>query len=189
MKSYRSKHFEIATFAGGCFWCTEAIFKRLRGVYLVSSGYSGGKDMKITYEQVSAGSTGQAEAIQIVFDPHVISYNRLLDIFWATHDPTTMNRQGSDVGNQYRSVIFYHSDKQKAEALESKRKLEKDGIYKDPVVTEIVPYTSFYKAEEYHQGYYEKNRDYPYCSIVISPKIKNLLEKFGKEVKEEFKEA
>lgn len=181
-----NKKLEAATFAGGCFWCTEAIFKRLKGVISVTSGYSGGERERPSYEEVSSGRTGHAEAVQIVFDPKIISFGRLMDVFWATHDPTTLNRQGGDTGTQYRSVIFYNSDKQKEEAFSSKKRLEDEKIYKDPIVTEIVPFTSFYPAEEYHQDYYEVNRNYPYCSIVISPKIKKLLEKFGKEVKVEY---
>lgn len=181
-----NKSLETATFGGGCFWCTEAIFKRLKGVSKVTSGYSGGKMEKPSYEQVSTGATGHAEAVHIVFDPGVISYPRLLDVFWATHDPTTLNQQGGDIGTQYRSVIFYHTDKQKEEALESKKQLEEEKIYKNKIVTEITPFSSFYTAEEYHQDYYEANKEYPYCSFVIGPKIKKLLEKFGKDVKEEY---
>jgi peptide-methionine (S)-S-oxide reductase len=182
-------NFEIATFGGGCFWCTEAVFKRLRGVVSVTSGYSGGKRENPSYEQVSAGATGHAEAVQVEFDPSVISFDKLLEVFWATHDPTTKDRQGNDVGSQYRSVIFYHSEKQKEEALKSKNDLEKEKMYSDPVVTEIVPFERFYTAEEYHQNYYDSNTSYPYCSVVISPKIKKLLEKFGEDVKEEYKDS
>lgn len=182
------KNFETATFAGGCFWCTEAIFKRLKGVVSVTSGYSGGKTEKPFYEQVSTGTTDHAEAVQIQFDPKIISFSKLLDVFWATHDPTTLNRQGQDIGTQYRSVIFYHNDKQKEEAFTSKKQFEKEKIYKGKIVTEIIPFTSFYKAEEYHQNYYESHKDYPYCSFVINPKIKKLLAKFGKDVKEEYRE-
>lgn len=178
---------ESATFAGGCFWCTEAVFKRLKGVIEVTSGYSGGKVTNPTYEMVSGGSSGHAEAVQILFDSKIISFKRLLDVFWAVYDPTTLNRQGGDTGTQYRSVIFYHSGKQKEEANESKKQLEDEKVHRDCIVTEIVPFTSFYPAEEYHQNYYEANKTYPYCSIVISPKIKKLLEKFGKEVRENFK--
>lgn len=182
-----SKKLETATLAGGCFWCTEAIFKRLKGVVSVISGYSGGKTEKPFYEVVSTGTTAHAEAVQIVFDPEIISFGKLLDVFWATHDPTTLNRQGGDVGTQYRSVIFYHNNKQKKEVFESKKKLEEEKMYNGKIVTEIVPFTSFYTAEENHQNYYEIHKEYPYCSLVISPKIKKLLEKFGKNVKEEYK--
>lgn len=181
-----NKNQKKATFGGGCFWCTEAIFKRLKGVVSVTSGYAGGKKVKPSYEEVSSGTTGHAEAVQILFDPKVISFRRLLDIFWATHDPTTLNRQDGDMGVQYCSVIFYHSDKQRAEAIESKKQLEDEKIYKKQILTEIVPFISFYPAEEYHQDYYDLNKTYHYCSIVISPKLKKFLEKFGMDVKEEF---
>ncbi len=180
---------EIATLAGGCFWCIEAIFKRLKGVISVEPGYTGGTvehNSKPTYEQVSTGTTGHAEAIQIVFDPTVIPYEKLLDVFWATHDPTTKNQQGNDVGTQYRSSIFYHDDKQKKTAEESKEKIVKEGMYKDPIVTEIVPFTNFYKAENYHQNYYDLNQNKSYCTYVISPKIQKLLKEFKKDVKEEY---
>lgn len=164
---------ETATLGNGCFWCTEAIFKRLIGILEVASGYAG-------------RNTNHAEALQIIFDPSIISYQKLLDVFWATHNPTTLNRQGNDVGTQYRSVIFYHSEEQKNKAEESKKKLEKEGVYKDKIVTEIVPFTNFYKAEEHHQNYFDKNKEYPYCRFVIYPKIQKLLKEFGTEVKEEF---
>ncbi len=178
---------ENATFGGGCFWCTEAIFRRLKGVASVTSGYSGGKRPLPSYSQVTTGSTGHAESVSILFDPKIISFDRLLDVFWATHNPTTKNQQGNDVGTQYRSVIFYHNERQRGEALASMKRLEKEQIYKDHVVTEIVPFTEFYPAEEYHQSYYDSNPEYPYCNIIISPKITKLLEKFGTDVKEEFK--
>lgn len=178
---------EKATLAGGCFWCTEAIFKRLKGVTQVTSGYAGGSIQNPTYHQVSSGITNHAEAIQIEFDPSIISFEKILKIFWATHNPTTVNRQGNDVGTQYRSVIFYHSDKQKQLAESSKKTMEVSGEYKDKVVTEILPFTNFYKAEDYHQNYYDNNKNAPYCSLVIDPKIQKLLEKFQSEVKEEYK--
>lgn len=172
---------EKATFAGGCFWCTEAVFRRLKGVASVVSGYAGGDVDNPTYSQISSESTGHAEAVQVTFDSTVISYDKLLEIFWAVHDPTTLNRQGNDVGTQYRSAIFYHSPKQKELAEKSKA---------SSFVTEIVPFTNFYKAEDYHQEYYEKNKDLnPYCSIVIDPKIEKLLREFNKEVKEEYKKS
>ena len=182
-----NKTTEIATLAGGCFWCTEAVFKRLKGVTSVKPGYAGGGLENPTYEQVSSGKTGHAEAIQIEFDPKLIGFDKILDIFWHTHNPTTLNQQGNDMGTQYRSAIFYHSEKQKETALNSKADLEKEGIYKDPIVTEIVPFTNFYEAETYHKDYYDKNKQYPYCTFVINPKIKKLLEKYGNEVKEEYK--
>lgn len=178
---------EIATLAGGCFWCTEAIFKRLKGVVTIKPGYGGGDVENPSYEQVSTGETGHAEAIQIEFDPAQIGFDKILDIFWHTHNPTTLNQQGNDIGTQYRSAIFYHDEKQKEIALKSKEELEKEGIYKDPIVTEIVPFKNFYEAESYHKDYYDKNNDKPYCTFVINPKIKKLLEKYSKEVKEEYK--
>ena len=166
---------ETATLAGGCFWCMEAIFKRLKGVKKVVSGYTGGNMEKPSYEQVSSGSTGHAEAIQITFDPKIITYKKLLDVFWHLIDPTTLNKQGADVGEQYRSVIFYHDEKQKKEAEESKKKLEESKYYQDPIVTKIEPFTNFYPAEDYHQNYYENHADQPYCKIVIDPKIQKLM--------------
>ncbi len=175
--------FETATLAGGCFWCTEATFQRLKGVQAVISGYAASKVENPSYEQVCSGRTGAAEAIQITFDPSIISYETLLDIFWHMHDPTTLNRQGNDVGTQYRSAIFYHNDKQKRIALASKEALEKSGTYKNPVVTEIVPFTNFYPAEDYHKDYYNRNRSQPYCMLVIEPKVRKLLKEYGTEVK------
>ncbi len=160
---------EHATLAGGCFWCTEAIFKRLKGVNTVVSGYSGGTILNPTYEQVCTGTTGHAEAVSITFDPTVISYDTLLDVFFALHDPTTLNQQGADVGTQYRSAVFYHSDEQKQIA---EKKLQPG------FVTEIVPYKNFYPAEESHQDYYSKNSYAPYCQVVIDPKINKLLEDY-----------
>lgn len=175
--------YEKATLAGGCFWCTEAIFKRLKGVNKVVSGYSGGETEDSSYEVVSSGTTGHAEAVQITFDPRVISYETLLEVFFKLHDSTTMNRQGEDIGTQYRSVIFYHNDEQREIAEKVKDKIEKSGIWRDPIVTEVVLYENFYKASEEHQNYYEKNRLVPYCQIVIDPKITKLFENFGKIVK------
>jgi peptide-methionine (S)-S-oxide reductase len=174
---------ETATLAAGCFWCTEAVFQRLKGVTSVISGYAGGDMDKPSYEQVSTGETGHAEAIQIEFDPSVISYDKILDVFWATHDPTTPDQQGSDIGPQYRSVIFYHSDEQKRIAEASKEKLENSGKYDSPLVTEIVPFTKFYSAEDYHQNFYNNNRGYGYCQIVIDPKIEKLTKEFKEDVK------
>lgn len=173
---------ETATLAGGCFWCTEAIFKRLKGVISVTSGYAGGDRENPSYEQVSSGITGHAETIQISFDPKIISYEKLLEIFWHLHDPTTSNQQGADIGTQYRSMIFNHNEEQKKAALASKEEMEKSGLYKEPIVTEILPFENFYPAEEYHQNYYDTNPNYSYCQIVISSKIKKLIEKFGNQV-------
>jgi len=178
---------ETATLGGGCFWCTEAVFIRLKGVESVVSGYSGGKINNPSYDQVSMGSTGHAEAVQIKFDPQIISFATLLDIFFHTHNPTTMNQQGADVGTQYRSVIFYYNQAQKEVALKSKSDLEKSGEYSDPIVTQILPFENFYTAEEYHQKYYDSNPSYPYCSVVIDPKIQKLLEKYSSLVKPEYR--
>lgn len=178
---------ETATLAGGCFWCTEAIFKRLKGVNFVESGYADGDSSRPAYEYVSRGDTGFAEAVQIKFDPKILPFEHFLDIFWAVHDPTTLNRQGPDVGTQYRSVIFYHDDKQKKIAQRSKEKMEQSGELSGKIVTEITPFHKFYSAEEYHQNYYERNKDLnPYCSLVIDPKIQKLLDKFNKDIKEDY---
>lgn len=176
-----------ATLAGGCFWCTEAIFKRLRGVTSVIPGYAASQVANPSYKQVCTGKTGAAEAIQITYDPAVISYATLLEIFWHTHNPTTLNRQGNDVGTQYRSGIYYHDDEQKHTAQASKEALEKSRAYPDPVVTEIAAFTNFYPAEEYHEDYYDNNRFQPYCMLVIDPKVKKLLKTYGNELKEEYK--
>lgn len=174
-----------ATFAGGCFWCTEAIFKRVKGVTSVVPGYAGGDTENPSYEEVSSGSTGHAEAVQLTFEPSTVSFDKLLDIFFATHDPTSLNRQGADVGTQYRSAIFYHNGSQKNDALEKKKEIEKK--YSDPVVTEIAPYSNFYSAEKYHINYYDSNRNYPYCTAIIDPKITKLFKNFENEIKEEYK--
>ena len=174
---------ETATFAGGCFWCTEAIFKRLKGVGEVMSGYSGGAMNNPDYEAVSGGSTGHAEAIQIQFDPSKISYAKLASVFFHLHDPTTLNRQGNDVGTQYRSIIFYHSDEQKVTAAQVRKQIEDGHVYPNPIVTEIVPYENFYKAEANHQNFYENNPEYGYCKVIIDPKIKKLLREYKEEVK------
>jgi len=176
-----------ATVAGGCFWCTEAIFKRLKGVKSVVPGYSGGKIENPSYEQVCSETTGHAEAIQIEFDPSEIAYQKLLAVFFYTHDPTTPNQQGNDVGPQYRSVVFYHDERQKKEAENLVAKFERDKVYSRPIVTTIEQFKNFYIAEDYHKNYFEKNKDAPYCNYVIAPKLKKLLEKFGEEVKEEYK--
>ncbi len=174
---------ETTTLAGGCFWCTEAVFKRLKGVLEVTSGYSGGKMDNPTYEAVSSESTDHAETIQIKFDPKIISFEQLLEVFWRLIDPTTLNRQGSDMGTQYRSAIFYHNDTQKKIAEESKKRVETSGMYKNPIVTKIEPIKNFYTAEEYHQNYFERNSDKPYCQLVINPKIDKLIKEFGEIVK------
>ncbi len=170
----------VATFGAGCFWCVEAIFQDIRGVTDVVSGYSGGDVKNPTYAEVCTGSTGHAEVCQIYFDPEIISYKELLNIFWRTHDPTTLNRQGADVGTQYRSVIFYHDEEQRRVAEESKKETEHSGLYNNPIVTEITAFDQFYPAEAYHQDYFEQNPKQPYCMFTINPKVK----KFKKQFKE-----
>ncbi len=177
---------EQAVFANGCFWCTEAIFRRLRGVSEVLPGYTGGTTNHPTYTEVASGATGHAEALQISFDPSVISYEVLLEIFWHTHNPTTLNRQGSDVGTQYRSAIFYQNDAQQKQAQQTKAALEKSGTYSDPIVTKIVPLAQFFPAENYHQNYYENHRQEGYCTLVIDPKIKKLIQRYTSLIKPEF---
>jgi peptide-methionine (S)-S-oxide reductase len=167
---------ERITFGGGCFWCIEAVFQSLKGVTGAASGYAGGSVANPTYKQVCTGETGHAEVVQLEFQPQLVSFEKLLEVFWAAHDPTTLNRQGNDHGTQYRSVIFYENDSQKAAAEKSKQNAQKD--FKDPIVTEIAPLTKFYKAEDYHQNYYNDNKARnPYCSMVISPKLQKLLHK------------
>ncbi len=174
---------EVATLASGCFWCTEAVFQEIKGVLHVESGYSGGSIQNPTYEQVSTGTTGHAEAVQIQFDPRVISFREILDIFFSTHDPTTSNRQGADVGHQYRSAIFYHNGKQKATAEEIIKELTKENVFDSPILTEVNPFKVFYKAEEYHKDYFKKHPNQPYCRVVISPKIAKLRKKFKDKLK------
>ena len=177
--------FDTATLAGGCFWCTEAIFKRLKGVTAVVSGYSASQVENPSYDEVCSGRTGAAEAIQITYDPSIISYEKLLEIFWHVHDPTTLNRQGNDIGTQYRSAIFYHNDEQQRIALASKAAVEKSGAYNKPIVTEIASFTNFYPAENYHTDYYDRNRYQPYCMLVIDPKVRKLLKEYRDDIKEE----
>ncbi len=179
----QNTHLEIATFGSGCFWCTEAIFERVNGVSAAVSGYSGGEVENPTYKEVCDGTTGHAECTQITFDPSVVSYDELLEIFWKTHDPTTLNRQGNDVGTQYRSVIFYHSDEQKQKAEYYKNKLTVEKIWEKPIVTEITKFEKFYPAEDYHQEYYDNNPNQGYCAYVITPKV----EKFEKIFKDKLK--
>ncbi len=175
-----NKNYEKITLGAGCFWCVEAIFERLEGVKEVVSGYSGGKIANPTYREVTSGRTGHAEVIQVTYDPEAIPLEKLLEIFFLTHDPTTLNRQGADVGTQYRSAIFYHTEQQKKIAAEVKESLEKEKIWPDPVVTEITPFTAFYMAEDYHQEYFRNNPEQAYCRMVITPKI----EKFKKVFEE-----
>ena len=174
---------ELATFGSGCFWCTEAVFQRLKGVEKVVSGYAGGHVVNPTYRQVCGGDTGHAEVIQVQYDPSQTTYEQLLEIFWKTHDPTTLNQQGNDYGPQYRSVIFYHDEEQKRLAEEYKKKLDEAKIWKDPIVTEISPFTNFYSAENYHQDYYNQNKNVPYCTFVIRPKIEKLEKVFRDQLR------
>lgn len=175
--------YELATFGGGCFWCTEAVFKQIDGVIETVVGYSGGDLINPTYEQVCTGTTGHAEVCQIKFNPEKISYNELLEIFFKTHDPTTLNRQGADVGTQYRSVIFYHNEIQKNLALDYIKKLERDGVYSKPIVTQVEPLKNFYRAEEYHQNYFEKNPYSTYCIFVVAPKVEKTKKLFNDKLK------
>ena len=170
---------DTATFGTGCFWCTEAIFQELEGVLKVTSGYSGGHVVNPTYEQVCEKNTGHAEVVEIIFDPTKINFDELLEVFWQTHDPTTLNKQGNDVGPQYRSVIFYHNEEQRNKGMHYKTELDKSGAFPKPIVTAIEPYKNFYSAEKYHQDYYNNNGAAPYCYFVIRPK----LEKFEKVFK------
>jgi peptide-methionine (S)-S-oxide reductase len=179
-KTDMNENYEIATFGGGCFWCTEAIFERVRGVIRVESGYSGGQVTDPDYRMVSSGSTGHAEVVQITFDPDVVSFLELLEIFFKTHDPTTLNRQGADVGTQYRSIVLYHNEQQRELTLQTIELLDSEGIWKDPLVTAVEPFEKFYPAEAYHQEYYENNPNQGYCRLVINPKL-NKLEKIFKE--------
>lgn len=167
---------ETVTFGAGCFWCVEAIFSRVNGVTKVESGYSGGHVVNPTYQEVCTGNTGHAEVVQVTFNPDIIPFAKILEIYFKTHDPTTLNRQGADIGTQYRSVIFYHTEEQKVTAIEIKNQLDAAGIWSSPIVTAIEPYKNFYKAENYHQNYYEGNKNQAYCRMVITPK----LEKFEK---------
>ncbi|MCB9069709.1 MAG: peptide-methionine (S)-S-oxide reductase MsrA [Calditrichae bacterium] len=169
----------LATFGGGCFWCVEAVFLELKGVEKVVSGYAGGKIPNPTYEQICSGTTGHAEVIQIAFDPAVISYDQLLTVFWHVHDPTTLNRQGADVGTQYRSTIMVHNEEQRSIAEVSKAETDASGLWNDPIVTEIVPLDVFYPAESYHQDYYNRNPRQGYCSFVIAPKMQKFRKEFA----------
>lgn len=174
---------QLATFGGGCFWCTEAVFLDVKGVSKVESGYAGGTVKNPTYKEVSTGLTGHAEVIQITFDPKVVSYEVLLEIFWNTHDPTTLNRQGADEGTQYRSVVFYHSEEQKKVAEQYKSQLEASKVYKNRIVTEISPLTNYYPAEDYHQNYYALNQGQGYCQYVIRPKVEKFRKQFQSKLK------
>lgn len=174
---------EVATLAGGCFWCLEAVFDELQGVESVESGYSGGRVPNPTYHQVCDGETGHAEAVQVTFDPDRLSYRDLLTVFFTIHDPTTLNRQGNDVGTQYRSAIFYHGEEQKRLAEEVMAEIEAAGIWGAPLVTELQPFEAFYPAEDYHQEYFKKNPWQPYCRVVIAPKVAKFRQTFAERLK------
>lgn len=188
MDSTQDMNLEKATFGGGCFWCTEAIYERVEGVHSVVSGYAGGTVKNPTYKQVCDGTTGHAEVTQITYDPKVVSYDELLEIFFKTHDPTTLNRQGADIGTQYRSVIFYHNDEQKQKAEYYKSELNKSGAWDNPVVTEISPLINFYSAEDYHQDYYANNPNQGYCAFVIGPKVEKFEKVFKNKLKKKYSE-
>jgi peptide-methionine (S)-S-oxide reductase len=174
---------EQATLAGGCFWCLEAVYLNVRGVEKVESGYAGGRGANPTYEAVCSGQTGHAEVVQVTYDPAVISYRELLEIFFTIHDPTTLNRQGADSGTQYRSAIFYHSPSQKAEAEQMVATLEREKVFDAPIVTQLAPLDRFYPAEEYHRDYYRRNPDQGYCRAVIAPKVSKLRKQWEKKLK------
>jgi peptide-methionine (S)-S-oxide reductase len=169
---------EVATLAGGCFWCLDAVFRDLRGVEKVESGYAGGTTADPSYEQVCSGRTGHAEVVQVTFDPAIISFRELLGVFFTIHDPTTLNRQGGDVGTQYRSAIFYHSPEQRTTAEQVIRELQSEGLWDDPVVTELTPFTNYYRAENYHQDYFNRNPYQGYCAAVIAPKVAKFRSKY-----------
>ena len=180
-KPTESKRLEVATLAGGCFWCTEAVFKQLKGVEQVVPGYAGGKLEKPTYEEVSTGRTGHAETVEVTFDPQIISYREILQIFFASHDPTTLNRQGADIGTQYRSIIFYHNIEQKRTAEEVIKELTPE--FDSPIVTEVKPFEGFYEAEEYHKNFFQLHPEQAYCRIVITPKIAKLQKLYLSKLK------
>lgn len=177
------KELEKATLGGGCFWCTEAVYLQLKGVVEVKPGYGGGHVKNPTYNEVCTGNTGHAEVVQITFDPEIVSFSEILEVFFVTHDPTTLNRQGNDVGTQYRSAIFYHSEKQKQTATEIIKALEKEKAYKNPIVTEVTAFDTFYVAGDYHINYFARNKNQPYCQYVVAPKV----EKFQKVFKDKMK--
>lgn len=178
-----NENLAIATFGNGCFWCTEAIFQQLKGVETVLPGYTGGTVKNPSYREVCNGTTGHAEAIQITYDPKVISYRELLDVFFYTHDPTTLNRQGADVGTQYRSAIFYHNKEQEADAKNIIAQLTEEGVYNNPIVTEVTAIEVFYNAEDYHVNYYNNNKNQGYCRAVINPKLDKFMKKYASKTK------
>jgi len=174
----------VATFGAGCFWCVEAIFQDLKGVYSVESGYMGGDTQDPTYKEVCSGTTGHAEVCRIIYDPRILTFKDLLEVFWQTHDPTTLNRQGNDVGTQYRSAIFYYSEEQKKEAEYYKQEIDKAGAYPDPIVTTLEKASTFYPAEDYHQNYFNQNGEQPYCAFVIKPKVDKFKKAFSSRLKQ-----
>lgn len=177
------KEMETATFAAGCYWCVEAVFQKLKGVEAVRSGFMGGKVKDPSYQQVVSGLTGHAEVIQFEFDPEVIRYSELLEVFWTTHDPTTLNRQGADVGTQYRSAVFYHNEQQKDLAEKYKQQLNDEKVFPSPIVTEVTQASEFYEAEDYHQNYFNRNPNQPYCRAVIPPKLEKLKKVFADKLR------
>ncbi len=174
----------VATFGAGCFWCVEAIFQDLKGVYSVESGYMGGDTQDPTYKEVCSGTTGHAEVCRIIYDPRIVTFKDLLEVFWQTHDPTTLNRQGNDVGTQYRSAIFYYSEEQKKEAEYYKQEIDKAGAYPDPIVTTLEKASTYYPAEDYHQNYFNQNGEQPYCAFVIKPKVDKFKKVFSSRLKQ-----
>jgi len=178
-----NKNYETATLGGGCFWCLEPVFASLEGVIDAAAGYSGGRLPHPTYEQVSTGRTGHAEVVQVIFDPQIITYREILEVFFSIHDPTTLNRQGADTGPQYRSILLYHSERQKQTAWEVIGELERQGVFARPIVTQVVPFEAFYRAEEYHQEYFEKNPYAGYCQVVIRPKVNKFRKQYAGRLK------
>ena len=185
MENIKGATFETAILANGCFWCTEAVFERLEGVHSVVSGYTGGKLKNPTYREITTGRTGHAEAIRIEFDATLISFVEILDVFFSTHDPTTLNRQGYDVGTQYRSAIFYRSEEQRQTAEAYIKALDEAAVFQDPIVTEVTAFDIFYEAEDYHQNYYNNNKNQPYCQAVINPKLAKLQKLFKEKLKKD----
>lgn len=184
MTDSTDKNLQEATFGAGCFWCVEAVFEEVKGVESVKAGYAGGHVDNPSYKEVTRGNTGHAEVARVIYDPEVISYDVLLEVFWHTHNPTTKDRQGADVGPQYRSVIFYHTDDQKIKAEESMKKTDESDLWVDPIVTEIQPVTNYSEAENYHQNYYENNKNAGYCQAVIAPKLKKFRKEFSHLIKD-----
>lgn len=183
--SVNTENLEVATLGGGCFWCVEAVYQEIAGVKKVVSGYAGGEVENPTYKAICRGNTGHAEVVQVYFDPEVITYEEVLTIFWHAHDPTTLNRQGNDVGTQYRSIILYHNDEQRKIAEKSKTETDASDLWSDPIVTQIEPLEKFYEAEGYHQNYYDQNKSAnPYCTFVISPKVQKIRKRFSERLKE-----